>query len=119
LTIWSSCLWPVTVRGEDLAVAPPTMSGSARSNACPARPRRVPACHIMVPAGSALYCVPSDGCACADVAGPHSTPASGAAYLIKNGAEPLIGPTEACLRALVGPYLGSRGPIGRRGCIEQ
>ena len=27
LTIWSSCLWPVAVRGEELAVAPSTHAG--------------------------------------------------------------------------------------------
>ena len=47
LTIWSSCLWPVAVRGEELAVALSTTPNSTSSNAwparpCPALPRQIP-----------------------------------------------------------------------------
>jgi hypothetical protein len=45
--VWSSCLWPVVVRGEELAVALSTTPNSTSANAWPARsfqalPRQIP-----------------------------------------------------------------------------
>jgi hypothetical protein len=40
LAVWSSCLWPAAVRGEELAVDLTKTPDSTRSNAWPARPRQ-------------------------------------------------------------------------------
>ena len=74
LTIWSSCLWPVAVRGEELAVALSTTPDSPSSNAWPARPYQAQPRH-----SPGLIClrvfadVPSGAAPCAST---ETTPAS-------------------------------------------
>ena len=46
LTIWSSCLWPAAVRGEELAVTLSTTLDSTSSNAWTARPHQAQPRHI-------------------------------------------------------------------------
>ena len=46
LTIWSSCLWPVAVRGEELAVAPSTHAETQQART-PGRPVRAKLCHAI------------------------------------------------------------------------
>ncbi len=40
MAVWSSCLWPAAVRGEELAVDLTNTPDSTSSNAWPARPRQ-------------------------------------------------------------------------------
>jgi hypothetical protein len=61
LAVWSSCLWPVAVRGEELAVALSTTPDSTSSNAWPAGPCQARPRHSSRPTLlRALYCTPSD-----------------------------------------------------------
>jgi hypothetical protein len=93
LAVWSSCLWPVAVCGEELAVALSTMPDSTSSNAwlacpCQARPR-----HSLRPTLlRALYCTPSGVRSRARLRPLNLPPAGGSVYMIKNGSKLEIGP---------------------------
>jgi len=93
LAVWSSCLWPAAVRGEELAVALSTTPDSTSSNAWPAGPYQARPRHSLRPTLlRALYCTPR-GVRPRACLRPLNLPlAGGFAYVIKNGSKLEIGP---------------------------
>src|SRR5208282_5597097 len=94
LAVWSSCLWPVAVRGEELAVALSTTPDSTSSNAWPARPCQARPRHSLRPTLlRALNCTPS-GVRLRACLRPLNLPlAGGSVYVIENGSKLEIGPS--------------------------
>ena len=96
LAIWPSCRGPRLPAATELAVVPSTTPGSPSSAAWPARLCCVSSCHIVGSADlRAFHSVPSEASLRAGLPDPDSTHPSGAAFLIKYGADPLIGPKSA------------------------
>ena len=96
LAIWPSCRGPRLPAATELAVVPSTTPGSPSSAAWPARLCRAPSRHTLDPTRlRAFHSVPSEASLRAGLPDPDSTHPSGAAFLIKYGADPLIGPTRS------------------------
>ena len=95
MAVWSSCLWPVAVRGEELAVALSTTPDSTSSNAWPARPRRARPLHsLRLTLLRALHCTPSGVRVCACLRPANLPLGAGSVYVIEIGSNPEIGSIE-------------------------
>ncbi len=100
MAVWSSCLWPVAVRGEEYAVALSTTPDSTSANAWPARP--CPALPRQDPGSiqlRAVRSVPSDAGVRANHVAPCTATRRAAVLLIETDSISVIGPMDQACQA--------------------